>query len=58
MVTVRYYCRGELSTKVERTIIRMKLRQEKVVADYPDIIGNYTGPIKVGTLPLGVVGIM
>ena len=50
MVTVRYYCRGELSTKVERTIIRMKLRQEKIMADYPDITGNSTGPSKVGAL--------
>ena len=43
-----------------RTIIRMKLRQEKVVADYPDIIGNSTGLSKVGAingvLPLGVAG--
>ena len=47
-----------MSTKVARTIIRMKLRQEKVVADYPNIIGNYTGPSKVCALPLGVVGRM
>ena len=39
-----------------RTCIRMQLRQEKVVADYPDIVGIYTSPSKVGALPLGVIG--
>ena len=34
--------RGELSSGVERTFIRMILRQEKIGANTPDIIGRDT----------------
>ena len=34
--------RGELSSGVERTFIRMILRQEKIGANTPDIIGRKT----------------